>query len=38
MSKLGLIQIVAGRPANSCIDMIEQENEFKTIGLVGSLT
>ena len=37
MSKLGLLLIGAGGHAKSCVDVIEQENEFQIIGLVGSL-
>ena len=37
MSKPGLLLIGAGGHAKSCIDVIEQENEFQVIGLVGSL-
>jgi len=37
MSKPGLLLIGAGGHAKSCIDVIEQENEFQIIGLVGSL-
>ena len=36
MSKPGLLLIGAGGHAKSCIDVIEQENEFQIIGLVGS--
>ena len=37
MSKSGLLLIGAGGHAKSCIDVIEQENEFQIVGLVGSL-
>ena len=37
MSKLGLLLIGAGGHAKSCVDVIEQENEFQITGLVGSL-
>ena len=36
MSKPGLLLIGAGGHAKSCIDVIEQENEFQIVGLVGS--
>jgi sugar O-acyltransferase (sialic acid O-acetyltransferase NeuD family) len=36
MSNPGLLLIGAGGHAKSCIDVIEQENKFKIIGLVGS--
>ena len=36
MSKPGLLLIGAGGHAKSCIDVIEQQNEFQIIGLVGS--
>jgi sugar O-acyltransferase (sialic acid O-acetyltransferase NeuD family) len=38
MSKPGLLLIGAGGHAKSCIDVIEQENEIKIVGLVGSLS
>ena len=38
MSKPGLLLIGAGGHAKSCIDVIERENEFQIIGLVGSLS
>ena len=37
MSKSGLLLVGAGGHAKSCIDVIEQENEFQIVGLVGSL-
>lgn len=36
MSKPGLLLIGAGGHAKSCIDVIEQEDKFRIIGLVGS--
>ena len=36
MSNPGLLLIGAGGHAKSCIDVIEQENKFKIMGLVGS--
>ena len=36
MSKPGLLLIGAGGNAKSCIDVIELQNEFQIIGLVGS--
>lgn len=36
MSKPGLLLIGAGGHAKSCIDVIEQEDKFQIIGLVGS--
>jgi sugar O-acyltransferase (sialic acid O-acetyltransferase NeuD family) len=36
MSKPGLLLIGAGGHAKSCVDVIEQEDKFRIIGLVGS--
>jgi len=36
MTKPGLLLIGAGGHAKSCIDLIEQEDKFRIIGLVGS--
>ena len=36
MSKPGLLLVGAGGHAKSCIDVIEQEDKFQIIGLVGS--
>jgi len=36
MSKPGILLIGAGGHAKSCIDVIERENRFQIIGLVGS--
>ena len=36
MSKPGILLVGAGGHAKSCIDVIEQENQFQVIGLVGS--
>ena len=36
MTKPGLLLIGAGGHAKSCIDVIEQEDKFRIIGLVGS--
>jgi sugar O-acyltransferase (sialic acid O-acetyltransferase NeuD family) len=38
MSKPGLLLIGSGGHAKSCIDVIEQENEFQITGLVGSIS
>ena len=36
MSKPGILLIGAGGHAKSCVDVIEQENKFQIIGLVGA--
>ena len=37
MSKTELLLIGAGGHAKSCIDVIEQEDKFQIVGLIGSL-